>query len=129
MSRIRRIVLMVLLLCVAVVFGIGGYAAFAQPTSPVYICPSFTGCQNNQYLEVFDHLGAPIFSVGATGGPSTFGDNMRVFRPGNVFNPAVVISYTSPSGYGSTSCVAPAKWIAPQGTWLCQNGTWVRIGS
>lgn len=95
----------------------------AAVTQPVYVCQDFTTCANGQFLEVFDHLGNPIFSVGQTGGPKTFGDSTSVYPPSSIYNPAVTTSYQAPTG---TTCVAPALWISPQGFYTCSAlGAWV----
>jgi hypothetical protein len=105
-------------------------SAHAQGNPPlVYICPSVQGqqpnCQNGQEFEVFDHNGAPIYSVGEAGGDGVFGDNRSVYAPTSVFNPVLVESYTTPAGYGKTSCTAPSTWIEPHGIWYCTtSGTW-----
>lgn len=110
-----------------------GEPSSAQTGAPlVYICPGEQGsaaptCTNSQEFEVFDHNGSPIFSVGEYGGSAVFGDNSSVYPPGNVYDPSVVQSYTTPATYGSTSCKAPAVWIAPQGLWTCTStGTWAK---
>lgn len=97
----------------------------------VYVCPGIkngqaNSCAHLQEFEVFDANGAPIFSVGEAGGSAVFGDNQSIFRPGNVYNPAVVESYTTPALYGSKTCTAPALWISPTGFFSCVNGTWVQ---
>lgn len=101
----------------------------------VRICQAVP-CQNGQEFEVFDKYGNPVYSVAEFGGTAVYGDNMRVFGPKDIYNPAVVISYTTPQSYAATfpgsnasRCKAPAKWIAPQGTWTCNSsGYWVRVG-
>jgi len=104
----------------------------ATVSQPVYICQQFNGCDNNQFLEVFDHNGSPIFSVGATGGSKTFGDNASVYKPQEVFNPSVVESYTDPATYNATfglanTCKAPELWIEPRAFWTCNSyGHWVK---
>jgi hypothetical protein len=114
-----------------ILFG-GGYIAEAQSNAPlVYICQGVQNgqepnCTNHQEFEVFDRNGAPIYSVGEAGGDAVFGDNRSVFPPNSVFNPSIVESYTTPSAYGSTSCVAPALWISPTAFYSCQNGAWVK---
>jgi hypothetical protein len=95
----------------------------------VYVCPALP-CAGGQELEVFDHNGAPIFSVGETGGAAVFGDNASVYAPGSVTHPAVVLSWESPAAYDAkfrlpTGCVAPAIWESPADIWACQGGKWV----
>lgn len=46
----------------------------------------FTATSTGQALQVFDHLGSPIFVIPAAGGPAVLGDNFRVFAGGEVFN-------------------------------------------
>jgi hypothetical protein len=101
----------------------------------VYVCPDTQGhtsvCTNNQEFEVFDKNGAPIISVGETGGLGTFGDNQSVYAPSSVFTPAMITSYTTPAIYDQTfgipnTCVAPERWDSPQGTWTCSAGKWVK---
>lgn len=96
----------------------------------VYIC-SQVPCADNQELEVFDTYGNPIFSVGEYGGASVFGDNFAVYAPGNVWTPAMTVSYTSPAAYDAAhgiadSCTAPSTWMEPGGVWSCQGSTWVQ---
>lgn len=81
---------------------------------------------NGQEFEIFDANGAPIYSVGEAGGDAVFGDNRSVFAPNSVFNPSIVESYTTPAGYGSKRCVAPALWISPTVFFSCQGGAWVQ---
>lgn len=104
----------------------GGAALAASGDPLVYTCPDTQGhdsqCANAQEFEVFDKNGAPIFSVGETGGAAVFGDKLSVYPPSSVFSPAVVSSYQAPSG----SCTSPAAWIAPQGIWACKGGVWVK---
>lgn len=130
------IVLAATLSTVGVVAAVTTYGSSAQPGDPlVYVCPLTQGttgqnCANDQEFEVFDTYGAPIFSVGEFGGAGVFGDNLSVVPPGTVTHAAVTESYTTPAGYGSTSCVAPAIWLAPQGLWKCtSSGTWSRRSS
>jgi hypothetical protein len=111
-------------------------AAHAQSDpSLVYICPGVQNgqppnCKNDQEFEVFDTNGAPIYSVGEFGGDAVFGDNRSVFPPGNVFDPALVESYTTPAKYGKTTCTAPSTWIEPHGIWYCtSSGKWVKYMS
>jgi hypothetical protein len=105
--------------------------AHAQSNAPlVYICPGVQNgqqpnCQNSQEFQVFDTFGNPIYSVGEFGGDAVFGDNRSIFAPGNVFNPVLVESYTTPAGYGRTTCTAPSTWIEPHGIWYCTSaGKW-----
>lgn len=97
-------------------------AVSAQNPTPVYICGDFTSCVNGQYLEVFDHNGAPIFSVGQTGGADVFGDDFRLFGHNDPFDPEIVIT-DKPL---PATCKAPEKWINLAGTWTCQFGIWTR---
>lgn len=96
------------------------WACSASNPQPVYICQDFTNCANGQFLEVFDHNGAPIFSVGQTGGPKTFGDSTAVYPPSSIYDPAVVTSYQAPSG----TCKPPELWQSPQGIYFCVGGIW-----
>jgi len=80
----------------------------------------------HEQLEVFDANGAPIYSVGEAGGDAVFGDNRSVFPPNSVYHPSIVESYTTPAGYGSKSCAAPALWISPTAFFSCENGVWVQ---
>lgn len=125
---------------VAAVLSAGGiagaaFAAGAGTTRLVYMCADTQGhpsnCSNNQEFEVFDRNGAPIFSVGETGGTGVYGDNASIYGPRSVFSPAVVTSYTDPGTYNRTfhrpnRCTAPAVWIEPRGIWSCRNGTWTK---
>jgi hypothetical protein len=97
----------------------------------VYICPGIKNgqpynCANLQEFEVFDANGAPIYSIGESGGDAVFGDNRKVFPPGDVFHPAIVESYTTPAAYGSKTCKAPALWISPTAFFSCEGGAWVQ---
>lgn len=102
----------------------------------VYVCSSVQGpaapvCASNQELEVFDHNGAPIWSVGEFGGDAVYGDNRSVFAPGDIFNAAVTISYASPAAYDSahklsTSCKTGTVWVEPHGIWSCRLSKWVQ---
>lgn len=96
--------------------------AGAATPSPVYICQDFTSCQNGQYLEVFDHNGAPIFSVGQTGGADVFGDDFRLFGHDDPFDPEIVIT-DKPL---PATCKAPERWINVSGSWTCRNGLWAK---
>jgi hypothetical protein len=80
----------------------------------------------HHFLYIFDAKGAPIYSVGEAGGDAVFGDNRSVFPPDSVFHPSIVESYTTPSAYGSKSCVAPALWISPTAFFSCEGGAWVQ---
>lgn len=132
MNKARIAVLVVTLLALGA--GIGSLVAVAATGDQlVYICADTQGhlsnCVNGQELEVFDRNGAPIWSVGETGGDAVFGDNRSVYRPGSVSAASVVESYTDPATYNRTfgrpnTCVAPAIWIAPHGIWACSNGAW-----
>ncbi len=97
-------------------------SASAQSPQLVYICQKVP-CTNSQELEVFDNYGAPIFSVGEYGGAAVFGDNLRVYPPGSVFNPSVTESYKPPTG----ACVSPSIWLSPQGLWKCQGTAWHEV--
>lgn len=46
-----------------------------------------------QIFQIFDPFGNPIFSVPPFGGPSVFGDNLRVFHPGSVFNQSLTLHF------------------------------------
>jgi hypothetical protein len=49
---------------------------------------------STQQLGIFlDWAGNPIFSVPPYGGPATFGDNMRMFHPGSVYNHSLQLNY------------------------------------
>lgn len=107
-------------------------SARAQSDPPlVYICPSLQGqttnCANDQEFEVFNTYGDPIYSVGEFGGDGVFAGNRSIYAPGNLTNPALVESYTTPASYGSTTCVAPSTWIEPHGIWYCDSaGKWIK---
>lgn len=119
--------------------GFGGALAAGAATAPlVYICPDSQGttptCTNAQEFEVFDHNGAPIFSVPEYGGPAVFGDNLSVHGT-DVFNANTTISWESPATYyGKKTCTQPSGgggvlWIdsASGGEfWTCTQGVWVR---
>ena len=99
-----------------------GMAAVASSPQPVYICQDYTSCQNGQYLEVFDHNGAPIFSVGQTGGADVFGDDFRLFGHDDPFDPEIVIT-DKPL---PATCKVPERWINVTGSWTCRAGVWVK---
>jgi hypothetical protein len=105
----------------ALALAVTGQRSSASSPQLVYIC-SFQPCANAQELEVFDANGAPIWSAGEFGGDAVFGDNRSVYPPGSVTNPSVVESYTTPAGYGKTSCVAPEVWVSPTGIYACHGG-------
>jgi hypothetical protein len=105
----------------ALALALTGQRSSASSPQLVYICSS-QPCTNAQELEVFDANGAPIYSVGEFGGDAVFGDNRSVYPPGSVTNPSVVESYTTPAGYGKTSCVAPEVWVSPTGIYACHGG-------
>lgn len=114
--------------------GAGIGVAVAAPGDPlVYICPQEQGptnpnCQFSQEFEVFDHNGAPIYSIGEFGGDQVYGDNRSLFPPGTVFNPSIVESWESPQAYGKKTCVAPELWIEPRNLWACTtSGTWYKF--
>lgn len=99
--------------------------------SLVYVCPSSQGqtpnCANDQEFEIFHSNGVPVYSVGEFGGDGVFAGNRSIYAPGNVTNPALVESYTTPASFGSTSCVAPSTWIEPHGIWYCGfAGKWIK---
>lgn len=131
MTRVMKLVIG--LVAALVLFG-AGYFVKQQGNSGrqlVYLCPGTkTGqahnCANLQEFEVFDANGAPIYSIGEAGGDAVFGDNRSVFRPGDVFHPAIVESYTTPAAYGSKTCKAPALWISPAAFFSCVGGAWVQ---
>lgn len=130
MNRAAKLIIGVL--AAIVLFG-AGYIARQQSDGRqvVYVCPGIKDgqgrdCANLQEFEVFDGNGAPIFSVGESGGAAVFGDNDKVFPPGNVRDPSIVESYTTPAVYGSRTCVAPALWISPSAFFSCYNGAWVQ---
>jgi hypothetical protein len=136
MTRTRIIIAAAILAVIVGGAGAAG-AAIAAPGDPlVYICPDTQGhepvCDNGQEFEVFDKSGAPIFSVGKTGGPAAFGDNSSVFSPSSVFTPSLVNSYTDPATYNRTfgrpnTCTAPEVWFEPHGIWACTvAGTWTK---
>lgn len=124
----------------AAVLSVGGiagaaFAAGSATTRLVYMCADTQGhpsnCANNQEFEVFDRNGAPIFSVGETGGAAVFGDNSSVYGPSSVTSPRVTVSYTDPATYNRTfhrpgTCSGPAAWFEPHGIWSCQNSRWVK---
>jgi hypothetical protein len=130
MNRTAKLIIGVL--AALVVFGAGYFVRESGSTRQVvYICPGIKNgqphdCANLQEFEVFDANGAPIFSVGEAGGAAVFGDNHSVFPPGNVRDPAIVESYTTPGAYGSKTCAAPALWISPTAFFSCLYGRWVQ---
>lgn len=107
----------------ALIFSLTSKSSAAAPQL-VYICSS-QPCANAQELEVFDKNQAPVFSVGEFGGDAVFGDNRSVYPPSSVFSPSVVESYTTPAGYGRTSCVSPEIWISPSGIYACHSGRFI----
>lgn len=123
--------LIIAVLSAVVLFG-AGYIVRQQTSDHqlVYICPGDKNgqghnCANLQEFEVFDANGAPIYSIGESGGDAVFGDNSSVFPPGSVTHPSIVESYTTPARYGSRTCAAPALWISPTAFYSCENKTWV----
>jgi hypothetical protein len=128
MSRVTKGIIGTL---AALVVFAGGYFVKDQLDTRhfLYICPGThreSNCVNGQEFEIFDARGAPIYSVGEAGGDAVFGDNRSVFPPDSVFHPSIVESYTTPSAYGSKSCVAPALWISPAAFFSCERGAWVQ---
>lgn len=130
-----RRALAVLAISVALL-GAGAWAASASASgAPATVVCATWPCTNSQALEVFDHNGAPIFSVGAVGGPGVFGDYLTERAPStSVFaTPDMILSPQDPSDYAAshnttTNCnTAGAAWIAPQGVWKCTDGTWVQV--
>lgn len=112
-------------LALAVAVAMGGTAGItlactASSPQPVYVCQDYTSCTDGQFLLIKDHLGAPTFAVGQTGGPKTFGDSSSVYPPSDIYDPAVTTSYQAPSG----SCKPPALWLSPQGVYFCVSETW-----
>ena len=98
-------------------------ACSASSPSPVYTCADYGNCANGQFLEVFDHLGSPIFSVGETGGSKVFGDCSSDYAPSSIYDPVVTMCYHAPSG----ACKSPQSWLAPDGLYLCQNSSWRKM--
>lgn len=130
MNRTAKLIIGVL--AAIILFG-AGYITRQQTdgSQVVYACQGIKNgqshdCSNLQEFEVFDAKGAPIFSVGESGGDAVFGDNRSVFPPGNVRDPSIVESYTTPASYGSRTCVAPALWISPSAFFSCYDGAWVQ---
>jgi hypothetical protein len=96
-------------------------------------------------FAVTDGGNRPIFTVPSYGGPSVDGDRLTVLGslsctgqpPVCTISHDVVIAPWSPAGYYARqvppvpvpSCDPPAKWIEPGGTWRCESGAWIRIGS
>lgn len=64
-----------------------------------------------QIFTVKDSHGAPIFSIGHVGGPSVFGDHLRIFPPGNTTNPVVDIG---PDGRISITGPNAGIWVNGQ---------------
>jgi hypothetical protein len=128
MSRVAKGIIGTL--TVLVLFAVGYFVRGQLDTHHfLYICPGThrdSNCVNGQEFEIFDANGAPIYSVGEAGGDAVFGDNRSVFPPDSVFHPSIVESYTTPSGYGSKGCVAPALWISPAAFFSCEGGAWVQ---
>lgn len=52
----------------------------------IVIYGSSNATPGSQLMVLFDHLGAPIFTVPVAGGPSVLGDNFRIFAGGEVFS-------------------------------------------
>lgn len=117
-----------------------GAAVSAQTAPPlIYMCQGVQNgqdpqCANGQEFEVFDRNGAPIYSVGEFGGDQVYGDNRRIFQPGEVFRASMTESYTDPVTYyqqnGGTApppCLPGARWMYPAGDYTCTAaGTWTR---
>lgn len=98
-------------------------ACSASSPSPVYTCTDYSSCTDGQFLLIKDHLGNPVFAVGQTGGPKTFGDCQSDYAPSSIYVPAVTICYRPPA----ESCKAPELWIDPTSLWTCTpSGTWTR---
>jgi len=113
----------------------GLVAANAGTARLVYMCTDTQGhtsnCANRQEFEVFDRNGAPILSVGETGGSGVYGDNSSVYAPSSVTHPRVTVSYTDPATYARTfhrpsGCTAPATWVGPTAIWGCHGGAWAK---
>jgi len=63
-------------------------AAVADSPPLVYTCQA-QPCTANQEFTVSDPHGAPIFSVGEYGGAAVYGDQISVYKPGDVYHPVV----------------------------------------
>jgi hypothetical protein len=106
-----------------------------QPGHPeplTYICDKLP-CTNGQEFEIFDHNGAPIFSVGEYGGADVYGDNLRIWAPNTNLltgTAAITFSWESPAAYArefnlNDQCAPPAIWESPQAIWKCTSAhTW-----
>ena len=65
----------------------------------------------NQPLQVKDQYGAPIFEVHSVGGASVDGDSFKVFPPGDIFHPVIVLD---PNGRISITGLNAGVWIDGQ---------------
>jgi len=102
--------------------GIIGICSAATP-APVYICQDYTNCTDGQFLEIKDHLGAPIFAVGETGGAKTFGDCFEDYGPDSIYVPVITVCYRPPSG----TCKSPQSWLTGSDLYFCRNGSWHKL--
>jgi hypothetical protein len=50
-------------------------------------------CPDAQEFTVWDPDGRPIFSVGEYGGAATYGDQISVYKPGDVYHPVIQLRY------------------------------------
>lgn len=95
-------------------------ACSASSPQPVYTCTDYGSCKDGQFLLIKDHLGAPIFAVGQTGGAKTFGDCTSEYGTTDIFNAAVTLCYKEPTG----SCKAPSSWLSADHLYFCVGGVW-----
>lgn len=106
-----------------------------HPAPLIYICKRIP-CASGQEFEIFDHNGAPIFSVGEYGGADVYGDNLRIWAPNTNLltgTAAITFSWESPTAYArefklNDRCTPPAIWESPQAIWKCGSShTWKMV--
>lgn len=73
---------------------------------------------NRQIFEVKDPYGAPIFSVGHVGGANVYGDDLRIFNGGDVFDPTAIIY---PDGHIEITAQSTNPVIVVNGQTLTAN--------
>lgn len=80
-----------------------GANVMVQPTSGAEALKIIGGNGLYQIVQVFDFFGNPIFTIPTAGGPAVFGDDFRVFAPGDIFNAVFKILGGTSSGLTATS--------------------------
>jgi hypothetical protein len=85
-------VLAIILIALAVPFIPVAAHADVLPHPLVTTCDQ-QPCPDAQEFTVWDPDGRPIFSVGEYGGAAVYGDQISVYKPGDVYHPVIQLRY------------------------------------